>query len=236
MKGPSAGSVGFLSRRSAARGRAFVRALGASLLLLGAAAPAGQGGEPRPADCTYRTYVWNTVRKRAEQVETVRHPYAEPLPGEVDPLTGCTVCSEDQEPVDVPPLAPFLVCRKIAPGVRKVLTDAVARGEPVFEVVGYRVGRTRGPADEAGRRTRFSNHSYGTAVDVNPALNGLYDRCLSFGPGCRLVRGGPWRPGVPGTLAADGPIVKAFGSIGFRWGGHISGRQKDFMHFSPTGY
>ncbi len=64
----------------------------------------------------------------------------------------------------------------------------------------------------------------------------MYDNCVQLGPECRLLRGGEWRPGMPGTLEKDGEIVNMLKSAGFRWGGEIAGRQKDFMHFSLTGY
>jgi hypothetical protein len=51
------------------------------------------------------------------------------------------------------------------------------------------------------------------------------------------LRGGAWQPGVdPYSLSADGIVVRELQNLGFRWGGEIAGRQKDFMHFSPTGY
>ena len=95
---------------------------------------------------------------------------------------------------------------------------------------------TRGPTDAEGLRTAFSNHSFGVALDVNAELNGLYDRCPSFGPDCRLLLGGRWQPDAPGGLSADSAVVEALREAGLRWGGEIAGKQKDFMHFSPTGY
>jgi hypothetical protein len=86
-------------------------------------------------------------------------------------------------------------------------------------------------------RTRFSNHSFGIAIDVNSASNGLYTNCISFGAQCRLHRGGPWRPASDtASIAADSRLVRRMRAAGFRWGGEIRGRQKDFMHFSPSGY
>jgi hypothetical protein len=31
-------------------------------------------------------------------------------------------------------------------------------------------------------------------------------------------------------------VVRAFAAAGLRWGGAAAGEQKDFMHFSPSGY
>jgi len=117
-----------------------------------------------------------------------------------------------------------------------VLERLQRAGEPINEIIAYRVGRTRGDADRNGNRTGFSNHSFGIALDINPKQNGLYHDCPVFGPSCRLVRGGPWRPGEAGALTADGATVREMKAAGFHWGGEIEGRQKDFMHFSPSGY
>ena len=155
---------------------------------------------------------------------------------ETDKESGCTVCSEDQDVVDVPPIPKFSLCYKLAPLVRFVLKDLVAKGAPIHTIIGYRVTKSLGEADASGNRTEFGNHSYGTAFDINPEQNGLYDNCVKFGPECRLVRGGPWKPGTPGTIEKDGVIVKKMDETGFVWGGEIEGKQKDFMHFSLTGY
>jgi hypothetical protein len=95
---------------------------------------------------------------------------------------------------------------------------------------------TKGPVDSAGNRTRFSYHSYGIALDINEDHNGLYENCVRFGPRCRLRRGGQWDPRQPLSLTQDHPLVRALKRMGFKWGGEIAGKQKDFMHFSPYGY
>ncbi len=153
-----------------------------------------------PSDCTYEVQVWNVYSKESVNEKKVRHPYNDLRREEIDPATGCTVCSEDQETIDIPPLAPFSVCYKIDPQVRSVLTRLILKGAPLRTVVGYHVIKSRGTADKNGNRTGFSNHSFGTALDINPGQNGLYDNCVEIGPQCRLLRGGAWRPGAPGTL------------------------------------
>jgi len=209
-------------------------ALSITLVALHALLAVSQGS----GTCTYQSFWWDVARQRAVEPVTVRHPYAEVVAEEQDAATGCTVCEEDQDTVAVPGVTPFRMCRRLAPAVRVALAELIRAGAPVHEVVGYHVGRTRGDADAQGRRTGFSNHAYGIALDINPAQNGLYDRCEVFGPQCRLLRGGPWRPDArdPRTLTGESPVVQRLAAAGFKWGGAIAGRQKDFMHFSPTGY
>lgn len=189
----------------------------------------------QPNQCTYETFRWNVPQRRAVAIETVQKAYTALTADEVDAATGCTVCEEDQVWVRLPGLEPFRLCQHLAPQVEAALRLLQQQGVPLFHVTGYRVGRTRGDLDGAGNRTRFSNHAYGIALDVNREQNGLYDGCVTFGPHCRLIQGGPWQPGQPGSLTPEGPLVQALLALGFQWGGTLPGRQKDFMHFSPSG-
>jgi hypothetical protein len=186
--------------------------------------------------CTYTTYKWNVLEKRAVEFKVVKHNYNSLSKKEIDQDTGCTVCEEDQELIKIPSIPSFKICRHLAEDIRNALMQLSHEGEPIFKVTGYRTGMTRGPVDNRGNRTQFSNHSFGIALDINEAQNGLYDQCLEFSPECRLRKGGKWIPGTIGTLTLDSRIVKMMKKIGFKWGGEIKGRQKDFMHFSPTGY
>ena len=94
-----------------------------------------------------------------------------------------------------------------------------------------------------GVRSQFSNHSFGTAVDINPGSNGLYDQCdvpridEKSIKRCRLRIGGKWNPGKrpSKTIVRDGPVHQAFTRF-WKWGGEIGGNTKDMMHFSLTGY
>ncbi len=201
----------------------------AGLWLLVAASPVA-------AECTYNTYSWDTRLKKSVNHTRVSKDRSELLAGEIDQETGCSVCEQDQRWIAIAPLAPFRVCYLLAAPVEGALRRLIEQGEPIRQVIGYRVGKTRGETDNAGLRTVFSNHSYGVAIDINPSYNGLYDRCIQFGPSCRLLRGGHWNPSRPESLTADSPVVLELEALGLRWGGVIEGRQKDFMHFSPSGY
>jgi D-alanyl-D-alanine carboxypeptidase len=206
------------------------------LLLTLALAPQRATADEHPATCTYTTYRWSVKLKRGVDHHKVRHSYAELRPEEVDAATGCSVCEEDQQWIEVGGLPRFRLCRQIAPQVEATLQQLAADGVPLLSLTGYRVGMTRGPADGDGLRTVFSNHSFGIALDVNAERNGLYDHCVNFGPECRLLLGGRWQPDAPGGLSAKSEAVTAMQAVGLKWGGQIAGRQKDFMHFSPTGY
>lgn len=192
--------------------------------------------EGEPMTCSYTTYKWNTIDKKAVDFNTLSHPYSQLSNEHVDPQTGCTVCQEDQVSLSVGSIPSFRICKKIADEVLEILNELQARQVPLKKIVGYRVGKTRGKVDQEGNRTVFSNHSFGSAIDINPDDNGLYDHCIEIGPDCRLIKGGVWNPENPASLTAGGDVVEAFKGMGFRWGGEIPGKQKDFMHFSPTGY
>lgn len=194
----------------------------------------------RPAwpveQCTYSTYKWNIHQRRAVEIGIVAKPYSELNEYEIDAATGCTVCEEDQVEISLPGIEPFKLCRHIGFRVEHALRALLDAQAPIRTIVGYRVGMTRGDVDAHGNRTRFSNHSFGIALDINPEFNGLYENCLQFGPQCRLRKGGAWDPNHPLSLTVDSLVVTTLKALGLRWGGEIEGRQKDFMHFSPTGY
>ena len=186
--------------------------------------------------CSYQTYTWNTNEKKAVHYQLINKNYKELTAEEVDAFTGCSVCEQDQSLINIPPVIPFKVCHVIAPSLSKIITKLLHQGQALHSITGYRVGKTRGDLDKNGNRTKFSNHSYGIAIDINEAENGLYDNCLRFNRQCRLIRGGHWVPGKSASLTKDSEIVRALDAIGLKWGGVIPGKQKDFMHFSPTGY
>lgn len=189
-----------------------------------------------PDSCSYSTYRWNVYETKAVDYQEIIKARDDLQPYEIDEETGCTVCREDQQLITIEPIAPFSVCKYFASDIKDSLEYLIAQGETIFSVVGYRVGMTRGEVDATGNRTGFSNHSFGIALDINPQQNGLYANCIEFGPECQLRMGGHWLPGESGSLTESGLVVQEFKAIGFKWGGEIAGQQKDFMHFSPSGY
>jgi hypothetical protein len=80
--------------------------------------------------------------------------------------------------------------------------------------------------------TRWSEHAYGRAIDVNPIENPyvLHGRALPPA-GERYLDRARLRPGM---AVAGGVLVRAFQSVGWSWGGRWTG-SPDYQHFSTTG-
>ena len=190
--------------------------------------------QAHPKFCSYSYSVWNSRERRGEGPYRVSKLYTELGPHERGPR-GCSVCDEDQVPVRLSNGVTFKVCGAFVEEFRSGLEAALLKGEVIETVIGYRPSKSRGNLDGQGRRTEFSNHAYGAALDLNEAYNGLYDNCVSWSLSCRLIKGGRYAPGQPRSWTSQSPLVRALRDRGFAWGGEISGKQKDFMHFSPDG-
>jgi hypothetical protein len=217
--------------------RTCVLSLLAFLAFVPVTLPAAERRED-PETCTYTLAIWNSRAGKVTRTIRIERKYSEITEEERDrSATGCTVCSEDQVRIKLPGLDSFSVCHVIADRVEGGLRDLIAQGEPIFSVSGYRPVRSKGSLNADGERTELSNHAFGTAIDINRMHNGLYENCYEWSPECRLIQGGPWRPGESeGSLSPDGPIVRKMKSLGFQWGGEIRASQKDFMHFSLSGF
>lgn len=80
--------------------------------------------------------------------------------------------------------------------------------------------------------TSYSQHAYGTAIDVNSFQN-PYEKGDVVLP--ELASSYLDRDRVrPGMITPDGPVVDAFAAIGWGWGGAWSSL-KDYQHFSANG-
>lgn len=217
-----------------------------ALTLLGVLVVASPGlARAEGETCTYETYAWSVTKKKGVGHTTVRKQRAELTAEEKDPDDPrCTVCSEDQTTVRVEGLPPVTVCKHYAAQVEQALT--AIRDSKTFDVkklVGYRVGRTRGRVVD-GLRTQFSNHSYGTAIDINDRQNALYNQCRTKGvpqtaadiAHCKRGIGGHWRPKkAPRVTIREGDVVHRAFTAFWKWGGARTDKIKDFMHFSLTG-
>jgi hypothetical protein len=78
----------------------------------------------------------------------------------------------------------------------------------------------------------WSQHAYGLAVDVNPFQNPYHkgDVVLPELATSYLQRGDV----RAGMIRPGGPVVRAFASVGWKWGGDYHSL-KDYMHFSANG-
>ncbi len=81
--------------------------------------------------------------------------------------------------------------------------------------------------------TRWSEHSYGRAIDLNPIENPYVTSrgTTSHRASRRYLRRTPYRPGM---AVEGGVVVRAFDAAGWGWGGRWSG-DRDYQHFSASG-
>jgi hypothetical protein len=80
--------------------------------------------------------------------------------------------------------------------------------------------------------TRWSNHAYGTAIDVNPIENPYVSGGRTSHRASRpYVERARHRPGM---AYEGGALVRAFDRIGWGWGGRWTS-VKDYQHFSASG-
>jgi hypothetical protein len=81
--------------------------------------------------------------------------------------------------------------------------------------------------------TRWSEHAFGHAVDVNPLINPYVTSSGRVSP----PEGAPYADRTrqdPGLIHAGDVVVQAFADVGWSWGGSWTGA-KDYQHFSSTG-
>ena len=81
--------------------------------------------------------------------------------------------------------------------------------------------------------TRWSEHAYGRAIDLNPIENPYVTSAgTTSHPASRpYLRRAPYRPGM---AVEGGLVVRAFDAVGWGWGGRWPG-DRDYQHFSASG-
>lgn len=82
--------------------------------------------------------------------------------------------------------------------------------------------------DVTGQPGKFSNHSWGRAIDINPLTNPYVRAQTVLPPQGRLFL--DRMRAYPGVILADSFIVKLFEKRGWTWGGNWQDR-KDYQHF-----
>ena len=80
--------------------------------------------------------------------------------------------------------------------------------------------------------SRWSEHAYGHAIDLNPIENPYVSGGSTFHPASVRYLDRSRRPGV---IVSGDPVWKAFRSIGWGWGGDWAGFVQDYQHFSASG-
>jgi hypothetical protein len=81
--------------------------------------------------------------------------------------------------------------------------------------------------------SRWSNHAYGLAIDVNPIENPYISNGRSSHPASApYLDRSRHRPGM---AYAGGVLVEAFRAVGWGWGGSWPGSVQDTQHFSYNG-
>ncbi|MGI8607516.1 MAG: M15 family metallopeptidase [Gaiellaceae bacterium] len=81
--------------------------------------------------------------------------------------------------------------------------------------------------------TRWSEHAYGRALDINPVQNPFVASSGRVSPPSGTAFADRSKR-AKGMIRARDAVVRAFASIGWRWGGSW-GSPKDYQHFSATG-
>jgi D-alanyl-D-alanine carboxypeptidase-like protein len=80
--------------------------------------------------------------------------------------------------------------------------------------------------------SRWSEHAYGRAIDLNPLENPYVSGGRTSHPGSvPYLDRSRYRPGM---AVAGGLVVAAFDRVGWGWGGRWSGI-RDYQHFSASG-
>jgi hypothetical protein len=81
--------------------------------------------------------------------------------------------------------------------------------------------------------SRWSEHAYGRAIDVNPIENPYVSGGTTSHPASRpFLDRGKHRPAM---AFEGGVLVDAFRAAGWGWGGTWAGGTKDYQHFSASG-
>ena len=140
-----------------------------------------------------------------------------------------------------PETGSIVVARRVAPELVTVFRKLWAARFPIRRlrpVSAYRGSDDRSMAADntsafncrfVGGTSRWSMHAYGEAIDVNPVEN-PYVRGSHVSPpaGRAYVSRTRYRKGM---AMRDGVLVRAFASVGWRWGASFG----DYQHFSTTG-
>lgn len=184
-------------------------------------------------------------------------PVAAPLLEKIRAYTwhaGCPVSPEDLRQLllsywnfdEKPTMGALIVHKDVAQEVLKTFRDLFQHGfliEKMTPVEEYKGDDDTSMAanntsafncrDVTGQPGKFSNHSWGRAIDINPLTNPYIKGDKVLPPeGRRFL---DRSRAFPGSILGDSFIVKLFDRAGWTWGGGWVDR-KDYQHFEkPAG-
>ncbi len=140
-----------------------------------------------------------------------------------------------------PHMGSIVVARRVAPEIVTVFRKLWAAKFPIRRlrpVSAYRGDDDRSMAADntsgfncrfVGGTSRWSQHAYGEAIDVNPVENPYVQGSrVSPAAGRRFLDRSRYRKGM---ALRGGVLVRAFESVGWKWGASFG----DYQHFSTTG-
>lgn len=209
---------------------------------------AALGGAPRPAaalhtvvtDAGYR----GTARPLPDEVVGEMHDvsWREGCPVDLDELVLLSLTHRDDAGRRT--YGELVVAATVARPVLEVFAEVYDAGFPIARM--ERIDAYDGDDDASmaadntsafncrpvAGTTRWSEHAYGTAIDVNPVRN-PYVRGDQVEPeeGRAFTDRSDVRPGM---ASRPGALVEAFDRIGWGWGGDWQS-SGDYMHFSQSG-
>ena len=162
---------------------------------------------------------------------------------------GCPVALEDLRQVTVtyltfdrkPSTGVLIVHKEVAREISAIFRDLFQRGfliERIAPVEDYGGSDDASMAanntsafncrDVTGQPGKFSNHSWGRAIDINPLTN-PYVKGGKVSPPESVKYLDRTRP-LPGLIAGGDFVVKRFAKAGWKWGGDWVDL-KDYQHF-----
>jgi hypothetical protein len=134
----------------------------------------------------------------------------------------------------------LVVARELAGEVLSIFERLFARGFPIERMDLIDLFGGNDDASMAANNTSafnfrnvagtevLSNHSFGVAIDINPAVNPMIVGGAIFPPGgAAYLDRDRLRPGM---IVRPGPVVELFEAHGWEWGGDWS-PMKDYHHF-----
>jgi beta-lactamase class A len=219
-----------------------VRGLAAAVLAVGALTACSGDAPSAPARST--TTISSTTTTVIDAVEAPRVPTVEELGSSW--RAGCPVGPSELRVLTIPYIdfegrsqeGELVVAARLAPVVERAFAQLrregfrIARMEPVAEFGGdddasMAADNTSGfNCRPVAGTTRWSDHAYGTAIDINPVENPYVQRGRIDPPaGAAFVDRTNVRTGM---LVDGGPAVSAFDAIGWEWGGRWN--QPDHQH------